>query len=356
MHEQQGGHHAAHPKWKQVPSIGQSHTGSRHGDRGRDEDPRAVEVHRRSGHSIGVIGSRESRRRARTFRKRQAPSLQDCLCFREGSGCSLEDPLPLSLLTSRKRNHRPATLRPSPRNDLAPPPPVTRKGRQDRRALARHRSVPRSPNAELERGGPSPADLWRSPGRAGFDIVPTMSNRRHPRSAQCLTGQPPRYTLPVHLSTPRGRPPACHRRGRSPIPSPSARPRRWGDAGPPAAIAAADQKAGATGRHATRIISRLPARPTVSRTRDTSRSETDGQAGRPPPQYEPEGRRPGTPAPHFARVLRSTDRPCGAGVPPAFQSPPTREPPTAQSDTPPATLRPLSIAMALRLCVFAPLR
>ena len=33
-----------------------------------------------------------------------------------------------------------------------------------------------------------------------------------------------------------------------------------------------------------------PARPTVSRTRDTSRCETDGQAGRPPPQCGPEGR------------------------------------------------------------------
>ena len=41
-----------------------------------------------------------------------------------------------------------------------------------------------------------------------------------PRSAQCPTGQPPRYTAPVHLLPPRSRPPACHRRGRSPLPSP----------------------------------------------------------------------------------------------------------------------------------------
>jgi hypothetical protein len=35
------------------------------------------------------------------------------------------------------------------------------------------------------------------------------------RTAQCHTGQPPRLTAPVHISKPRGRPPAGHRRGRS---------------------------------------------------------------------------------------------------------------------------------------------
>ena len=39
-------------------------------------------------------------------------------------------------------------------------------------------------------------------------------------SAQCPTGHPPRTTAPVRLSKPRDRPPACHRRGRSPSPSP----------------------------------------------------------------------------------------------------------------------------------------
>ena len=84
--------------------------------------------------------------------------------------------------------------------------------RQDERDDSRHDSE----------GGASPtlrpehAGIWRSPGRAGFDIVPAMPFRQPPRSAQCLTGQPSRYTLPVRLSTRRGRPPACHRRGRSP--------------------------------------------------------------------------------------------------------------------------------------------
>jgi hypothetical protein len=40
------------------------------------------------------------------------------------------------------------------------------------------------------------------------------------RSAQCLTGQPPRNTSPVQLLPRRGRPPAFHRRGRSPLRSP----------------------------------------------------------------------------------------------------------------------------------------
>ena len=62
---------------------------------------------------------------------------------------------------------------------------------------------------------------WRSTGRAGVDIVPTMPFGQPPRSAQCPTGQPSRCTLPVRLSTPRGRPPARHRRGRSLLPSPS---------------------------------------------------------------------------------------------------------------------------------------
>ena len=40
------------------------------------------------------------------------------------------------------------------------------------------------------------------------------ATRPHPHNG--AAGQPPRQSVPVHLSTPRGRPPACHRRGRSP--------------------------------------------------------------------------------------------------------------------------------------------
>ena len=57
-------------------------------------------------------------------------------------------------------------------------------------------------------------------GVPGLTLCLRCPSRCTPRSAQCLTGQPPRYTVPVRLFRPRGRPPACHRRGRSPLPSP----------------------------------------------------------------------------------------------------------------------------------------
>ena len=56
------------------------------------------------------------------------------------------------------------------------------------------------------------------------------------------------------------------------------------------------------------------------------------------------------------RFSEGTRRPCGAGVPPAFQSPSSREHLTAKSHTHPETWRPLSIAMAQRHCDSAPLR
>ena len=62
--------------------------------------------------------------------------------------------------------------------------------------------------------------FWRSSGRAVLDIVPETHSPREPRSEQCLGGQPPRESGPVRPFRPRGRPPACHRRGRSPLPSP----------------------------------------------------------------------------------------------------------------------------------------
>ena len=100
----------------------------------------------------------------------------------------------------------------------------------------------------------------------------------------------------VQPGNPRGTPSRCgcpgHEASRrraigavAALQSSTSRPRRWCDAGTPRReCVTADQKAGAPGRHHTRTAPRLPARPTASRTRDTSRSETDGQAGRSPPQ------------------------------------------------------------------------
>ena len=91
----------------------------------------------------------------------------------------------------------------------------------------------------------APCNFWRSPGRAGHGFVAAMNSR--PRYTSTKRGPGAwlsfrRETVPgtapiafletqTRLSTPRGRPPASHRRGRS-------------DAGPPLA----DQKAGAPGR------------------------------------------------------------------------------------------------------------
>jgi len=71
----------------------------------------------------GPEGRRSRTPKPRPFRKKQAPSLQNYLCFREGGRCAPPDSLPLTPITSRKRNHRLATLRQSPRHDLAPSPP-----------------------------------------------------------------------------------------------------------------------------------------------------------------------------------------------------------------------------------------
>ena len=106
-------------------------------------------------------------------------------------------------------------------------------------------------------GGASPtlrsdrAGLWRSPGRAGFDIVPPMSFRprltlkkRGPGAWLSFRREKVPGTAPIALKAARLPPSA---RSQS-SPFAPARPRRWCDAGTPAAIAAADQKAGAPGR------------------------------------------------------------------------------------------------------------
>jgi hypothetical protein len=80
---------------------------------------------------------------SRSFRKRQAPSLQNCLCFREGSGCPPQNPLSLAPLTSRKRNHCLESLRRRTRHDLAPPPPhtISEPHRRQPRWLSLHHSM-----------------------------------------------------------------------------------------------------------------------------------------------------------------------------------------------------------------------
>ncbi len=101
------------------------------------------------------------------------------------------------------------------------------------------------------------------------DDLPATRHDPHNGAA----GQPSRQSVPVHLYQFRCRPPACHRRGRSPsivLLTTAPMVRRWAAAGEP------------EGRSSgTRSISHLSARPTASPTRDPYRHETDGQAGRP---------------------------------------------------------------------------
>ena len=100
-----------------------------------------------------------------------------------------------------------------------------------------HRGVPEPP-LRLRGYGPH-----RGVPSLGFFFA--LALKAHSRSEKLQGGQPPRRDDPLNLSTPRGRPPARHRRGRSPsIISLTTTPmvRRW-DAG----CNPADQKAGAPG-------------------------------------------------------------------------------------------------------------
>ena len=202
----------------------------------------------------------------RACRKRQAPPLPNRLRFREGGGRSPPDSLRFPRLTSRKRNHRLAALRPGPRHDLSAssnrrsdcddcgdkhPCLSVGWGSPHLQSLQRRCGLPRqssNPPVSVSRGderddfrhgpegGASPtlhrvrAGLWRSSGRAGHGIVPAM--RCRPPSTL--------RTMPMPGSPP-GAPSRCPSsrievgRRRSigvvaALPLTLARPRRWGDA------------------------------------------------------------------------------------------------------------------------------
>ncbi len=77
------------------------------------------------------------------------------------------------------------------------------------RASGAHRGVSDSPSGVSGSMASTGACRVR---HCAFDALPAANHAPH----NADTGQPPRYTAPVHLSTPRNRPPARHRRGRSP--------------------------------------------------------------------------------------------------------------------------------------------
>jgi hypothetical protein len=104
---------------------------------------------------------------SRPFRKRQAPPLPHRLRFREGGGCPPQNPLSLSPLTSRKRNHRLAALRRRLCHDLASPPPETLM----RRIVGA--SIPACPSVS-QRSLPSPARRGRYKSRAASTALSTV--------------------------------------------------------------------------------------------------------------------------------------------------------------------------------------
>jgi hypothetical protein len=184
----------------------------------------------------------------RAFRKGQTPPLPHRLRFREGGRRSPPDSLRFPRLTSRKRYHRLAALRRRPRHDLAPHPTV------EVTAMIVGASIPACPSVPLwlhhrpRDAGATPAQLLALTGacrarHCACDALPAALHAPHNADA----GLPPRYNAPVQLLTPRGRPPAAHRRGRSPLIHPRATApmgRRWD-----ASVPEADQKAGVPGRH-----------------------------------------------------------------------------------------------------------
>ena len=90
-------------------------------------------------------------------------------------------------------------------------------------------------------------------------------------------------------SPPRGRPPARHRCGRSPLNRPSRDRAVGATLGRPRHEPRRTRRPETPGPHPTRTKAHFPERSAVSRTRDASRNETDGQAGRPPPHCGPNG-------------------------------------------------------------------
>jgi hypothetical protein len=167
---------------------------------------------------------------------------------------------------------------------------------------------------------PGQGNFWRSSGRAGLDIVPTIPIRPHARSnvrgfGAWLSFRPTKRCL-APLPSPSSTPDNVPSAGSQPSPVATARPRRWCDAREPP-----------TGRR----LRRPSPRDATSRRNHT----VDSQDG--------------------CRYTTRNPR-VATGFQPVVQSPPFRERLSTKSDTLPAASRPFTIAMAKRPCVFAPLR
>ena len=121
-HERPGGDHVRRAPKQQLHRLPQSPRGGWPCAGSRSQGSSAAQKPRRSGHSVSVVGSRKSRGRSRTERKRPCPPLANCLCFRDGGGLSPQASLRFRCRSSRKGNYRLAALRRGSRDDVAPAP------------------------------------------------------------------------------------------------------------------------------------------------------------------------------------------------------------------------------------------
>jgi hypothetical protein len=246
----------------------------RHRNWPRDAGSRPVETHRRPGHSIRIIRSCESRRGLRSHRKRPAPPLQDRLRFREGGRCPPANPLPLQSLTSQKGNHRLATLRRRPRHDLEAAAPlgllcpfkVT--GSLERRLPSRRHGSRRRHRRPLGSGRhktlPLPTIRKSTNDRRQQPKLLRVAGKGAILGVRGLTLCPNDFPAPQ---------PVAH------IVIPGTLGRRDDVCSPGAE---GGRGSGKPGADAGAFIG--PVRHTISRTRDPCFFDTDGQAGRPPPQ------------------------------------------------------------------------
>jgi hypothetical protein len=176
----------------------------------------------------------------------------------------------------------------------APPTPRHEAGRRRTVPLAikvrgKHRSPGRAfPTLDM-------GNFWPPPGRAGLAIVPAPTIRRRVTSCTMTcraTLAVHRSSAPLHVTIQAAGAPSA---GSKPLNRPSRDPADGVTLGSLRTGGDSEGRRSGTPCHAVRP--HLPARPTLSRTRDTDRYESDGRQGCQPHNVAPEGRRPETPSP-----------------------------------------------------------
>ena len=123
-HEQHGGNHVSRAPQTRAHRPIQGSRSSRNVNHTRHSSTGPPQKHRRSGHSVRIIGSSQPRRRPRTFRQRSDVSLANCLRISERGGYPPSASCPCRSHRQNQNQHRSRTLRPGPSDDVAPAPSV----------------------------------------------------------------------------------------------------------------------------------------------------------------------------------------------------------------------------------------